>query len=980
MTPPTTSPAPERKARALIDAALDAAGWAVQSRAEMNLAARRGVAVREYVMRGEHGYADYQLFVDEKPVGVVEAKPVGHTLSGVQIQARKYSEGLPDELSPPLRPLPFMYSSTGMETLFLNDLDPQPRSRRLFAFHRPETLAEWLRQQPLGEWVAGWRVRGPSPVNPHPEKEGGNGGGQVGASPAGLEGRNLDLARPATLRARLRAMPDVHIPGLWPNKAEAITRLERSFYDDRPRALIQMATGSGKTKLAITAAYRLIKYAGARRVLFLVDRSNLGEQAEKEFQSYVAPDINRKFTELYNVQRLTSNTIAESAKVVITTIQRLYSMLSGQAELDPELEEHSAYEAGVTPAQPVTVTYNPAIPVELFDVIFIDECHRSIYSIWRQVVEYFDAHLVGLTATPAKHTFGFFNKNLVMEYGHEQAVADGVNVDFDVYNIRTRITQDGATVVAEPGVMLGHRDKQTRQLRWQQADEDYTYAGSELDRNVVARDQIRTIVRTFKAKLFGEIFPGRREVPKTLIFAKDDSHAEDIVEIVREEFGRGDQFAQKITYKTTGDDPRQLIQDFRTSFWPRIAVTVDMIATGTDIKPIEIVMFMRSVRSRLLFDQMKGRGVRVIDKHELRAVTPDAHAKDHFVIVDCVGVCDAEMHDPRPLERNRTVAFSKLLEHVASGGTNEDYLSSLASRLARLDQQCGGDERAQIARVSGGTTLENLAQAIFKAIAPEKQEEAARQELGIEEDADPTPQQLQQVAERLGKQAVRPLATNPALRRLLLEIKHTVEQVIDEVSTDEVIEAGKSADAKAKAKGLVASFEQYLEEHKDEIDALQFFYSQPHGQRLRYKDIKDLAAAIKAPPRQWTPDKLWRAYETVAKDRVRPASGERLLTDIVSLVRFALHRDAELKPFADQVRERFVAWMAQQETRGRQFNPQQRRWLEMMRDHIATSLEIGLDDLDYTPFSSEGGLGRAQQVFGGELGKVLRELNEALAA
>ncbi|HEX9639020.1 MAG TPA: DEAD/DEAH box helicase family protein, partial [Acidobacteriota bacterium] len=414
---------PEQQARELIDAALGAAGWLVQGRDEINLSAGRGVAVCEYALKPGHGYADYLLFLDEKPVGVVEAKPAGHTLSGVQTQAEKYLTGLPDELSPPIRPLPFLYSSTGTETMFRCDLDPDPRSRRVFSFHRPETFADWLRQTPLAEWVEGWRA------------------------PQELKRRDLDLTRPATLRSRLRAMPDVYIPGLWANKVEGITRLEESLYHNRPRALIQMATGSGKTKLAITSSYRLIKYAGARRILFLVDRSNLGEQAEKEFQSYFAPDINRKFTELYNVQRLTSNTIAESAKVVITTIQRLYSMLSGEPELDPELEEHSQYDTGaLVPGQPVHVAYNTAIPIEYFDVIWIDECHRSIYSIWREVVEYFDAFLIGLTATPAKHTFGFFNKNLVMEYGHEQAVADGVNVDFDVYNIRTRITREGSTI------------------------------------------------------------------------------------------------------------------------------------------------------------------------------------------------------------------------------------------------------------------------------------------------------------------------------------------------------------------------------------------------------------------------------------------------------------------------------------------------------------------------------------------------------
>ena len=333
--------------------------------------------------------------------------------------------------------------------------------------------------------------------------------------------------------------------------------------------------------------------------------------------------------------------------------------------------------------------YNAIYPPEYFDVIVIDECHRSIYTLWRQVLEYFDAFLIGLTATPAKQTFGFFNKNLVMEYDHERAVADGVNVDFEIYNIRTKITGSGSTIEATPDTMVEYRDRQTRQRRWERPDEDITYDAKELDRRVVAKDQIRTIIRTFRDRLFTDIFPRRREVPKTLIFAKDDSHAEDIVGIVRDEFGRGNAFCQKITYKVTAANPRDLIQSFRNSFEPRIAVTVDMIATGTDIRPIEIVMFMRTVKSRVLFEQMKGRGVRVIDAHELKAVTPDADAKTHFVIVDCVGMTDIEPGDTQPLERKKTVPFKALLEHVAMGGTNPDVLSSLASRLSRLAKRCG---------------------------------------------------------------------------------------------------------------------------------------------------------------------------------------------------------------------------------------------------------------------------------------------------
>src|SRR5436190_516444 len=669
MSPAGSKNAPEAKAREKIDLLLPQAGWLVQDREDMNLTASNAIAVREFKLEKGHGYVDYLLFVDGNALGVVEAKPAGYSFTSVEVQAKKYVEGLPASLTAPQKPLPFAYISTGEETVFINMLDPQPRSRPIFAFHRPETLREWLTADTLDGWLA-----------------------QSG----GFYVRDGDT-KPSTLRARVRAMPPVELPGLWPNKVRAIISLEKSLFDDRPRALVQLATGTGKTLLAVAEIYRLIKFGGARRVLFLVDRANLGEQAEKEFQGFRTPDDNRKFNELYNVQRLTSNTIGSSSKVVISTIQRLYSILKGEPELDPEAEEHTPMDDDPTPSkEPLPVVYSEAIPPEFFDVIFIDECHRSIYSLWRQVLEYFDGYLLGLTATPAKHTYGFFNQNVVMEYPHERAVADGVNCDYEVYRIRTSITSAGSTIEAGPGTMVGYRDRQTRRMRWEAPDETLTYSGADLDRNVVAPDQIRLIVQTFRDKVLRETVPDRSEaVPKTLIFAKDDSHAEDIVKIVREEFGKGNEFCQKITYKVTSAKPADLIQSFRNSYNPRIVVTVDLIATGTDIKPIEIVMFMRSVKSRVLFEQMKGRGVRVINADELRAVTPDAKAKTHFLIVDCVGVCEARLADTKPLEKNPSVTLKGLLDHVAARGTKDDYLSSLASRIARIDKQCAAEDRQQ---------------------------------------------------------------------------------------------------------------------------------------------------------------------------------------------------------------------------------------------------------------------------------------------
>jgi type I restriction enzyme, R subunit len=949
---------PEQKARQAIDAALEAAGWCVQDEEDMNLGAGVGVAVREFSMARGNGRADYLLFVDGQAVGALEAKAEGFTLTGVEGQSRKYSDGLPDYLHAPVVPLPFLYESTGVETRFTNRLDPHPRSRRVFAPHRPETIQEWLAAEPLAQWIEPWRDA-------------------IGEAPPELA--SAGELPPSSLRTRLQTLPVAEMPDLWSNQRRAVANLEASLSDDRPRSLIQMSTGSGKSRAAVASIYRLIKFGGARRVLFLVDRSNLGKQAEDEFATYRSYDDNRKFTELYNVQRLTKNKIGSSSKVVITTIQRLYSMLRGEPELDPELEEESGFERQ-DPGPVQEVAYSAAIPPEYFDVIFIDECHRSIYTLWRQVLEYFDAYLVGLTATPAKHTFGFFNRNLVMEYNYEDAVADGVNVDFDIYRIRTRITEQGSMIEAGPGVVVEHRERNTRRRRWEAPDEDIRYTQNQLDRDVVAKDQIRTIVRTFKQKLFTEIFPGRSNVPKTLVFAKDDSHAEDVVEIFREEFARGNEFCSKITYKSTEKKAEDLIQDFRTGYNPRIAVTVDMIATGTDVRPIEIVMFLRTVKSRVLYEQMKGRGGRVVKPDELRSVTPDAKAKTHFVLLDCVGVSESPMNDTRPLDRKKFVSFKKLLRRVSHGGTDPELVSSLASRLARLDLQFGPPEHERVEALTEGTSLRAITRGMVAALDADAHIQHARERFALPPEEEPSEKQVETAARELITEAVKPLAHNPQLRKLLLELKQHFDQIIDEISQDELLEAAPAPEVREKARQLVHSFEDYLKEHRDEIDALQFFYSQPYERRLRFEDIRALADAIGAPPRNWTPERLWRAYEQLDADRVRGASSERLLTDVVSLVRYALHQTEALVPYGEQVHRRFEGWLAQQETAGREFSQEQLRWLGMIRDHVAQSLEIDVEDFDLTPFVEEGGLGKAGEVFGEEFAGLIAELNEVLAA
>ena len=915
---------PEQQARIKIDRQLEAAGWQVQDREDMNLHAGRGVAMREFHLKT--GFADYLLCVDGKAIGAVEAKKVGTTLSGVHHQSQKYSVGLPDLPQAWHRPLPFLYESTGVETCFTNGLDPDPRSRRVFCFHRPETLADWASQSD-------------------------------------------------TLRRRLRHMPPLITEGLWPPQIEAITNLERSLAADRPRALIQMATGSGKTFAAVTAAYRLIKFANARRVLFLVDRGNLGRQALGEFQGYVTPDDGRKFNELYNVQHLTTNYFDDVSRVCITTIQRLYSVLKGEEEgLDPDLEERSMDElAGVFGRDTKTVVYNADVPPEYFDHIFIDECHRSIYNLWRGVVEYFDAYLTGLTATPSKQTFGFFNQNLVMEYPRQRAVADGINVDGSVYRIRTRITEEGSTI--QSGLVVEKRDRLTRAQRWDQLDEDLAYAPKQLDSDVVSESQIRTVVRAFKERLFSEIFPGREEVPKTIIFAKDDSHAEDIVRIVREEFGRGNEFCQKITYKVAGIKPDYLIAEFRNYYYPRIAVTVDMIATGTDIKPVEALLFMRLVKSANLFEQMLGRGTRIIHPTDLRAVTPDAQVKDRFVIIDAVGVVEHPKVDVQTLDRKPSLSFPKLLDRLALGAADEDTLSTLAGRLARLARNASQRDDYDLAVVSGGQTLRDLANTLLDAVDPDQQYGAAQAETGSDS---PTEAQIQAAAEGLMKQAAMIFAANPELRQALKDIQRRSEQVIDDVSIDEVRAAGFDEDASAEARGTVESFRQFIEDNNDEITALQLIFSQPQRQqRLTLAHVKALAEEITRYRPTWTTETLWSAYAQLERDKVRGAKAQRALTDLISLVRCVVQLEDELVPYPNLVLHRYEEWLAAQEAAGREFTPEQRQWLDRIAEAVGLNLAFTQEDFqDY--FFDEGGLLAARRLFGAALPGLLDELNEVL--
>ena len=921
---------PEQLARDKIDSALVRCGWVIQNNNKINLKAAPGVAIREY--RTDIGPADYVLFVDGQAVGIIEAKRAeeGVHLSFHETQSEAYSKASFKYIGK--KEIPFVYESTGELTRFTDFRDPQPRSRPVFSFHRPETFSDWLKND-------------------------------------------------KSLRAALLDIPALPTTGLRDCQITAINTLEQSFKDNKPKALIQMATGSGKTFTAITFIYRLLKYAKPKRILFLVDTKNLGEQAEQEFMAFVPNDDNRKFTELYGVTRLKSSYIPADNQVYISTIQRMYSILKG-TELDESAEETNPNE--FQQKEPAPVAYTEKVPIEFFDFIVIDECHRSIYNLWKQVLDYFDVFQVGLTATPDNRTFGYFNKNLVSDYGYEKAVIDGVLVPYNVFTIETKITKNGSRI--SMGEKVDKRERLTRKKFWESVDEDIEYAGKQLDRDIVNPDTIRTILRAFKENA-PAMFPdridaeGRFELPKTLIFAKSDSHAEDIIDIARIEFGAGNQFCKKITYRSE-EDPKSVLSQFRNEYYPRIAVTVDMIATGTDIRPLEVLVFMRDVKSRSYYEQMKGRGTRTCSLEDLKAKgTPSAkYSKDHFVIIDAIGVEGSQKTDSRPLEKKPGMSLKDLLQNVAMGNTQEEILSTLANRLIRLDKQINNREKASFAEQANGHTINHVVKQLLNAHDPDtvnSLESIVRSQMPNE-----APAIIDQAIARQHQQLIEEAVAvfhNPELRQYIVDVRKKYDQVIDTVNLDEVTNIGWVKDQQAAAALTISNFTAWIHAHKDEITALQIFYGQPYQRRqLTYTMIKDLCDKISTEQPLLAPAQVWRAYE-----QLKQASGsaKNELVALVSLIRKVSGIDANLTGYDKTVDKNFQDWVFKKQAGGTtKFTPEQMQWLRMIKDYVAASFHMDKEDFELDPFNKNGGLGKMWQLFGEKTDEIIGELNEVLAA
>lgn len=914
---------PEQKAREQIDKRLELSGWVIQDLSGVNPMASLGVAVREYPT--STGPVDYALFVDGKPVGVVEAKKdeLGESITVVEQQSGRYANSTFKYITTDYK-IRFAYEATGQITRFTDYNDIKYRSRAVFSFHRPETLLALL-------------------------------------------------SKDYTVRNNLKTVPEFDTTGFRKCQITAIQNLDKSFAENRPKALVQMATGAGKTFTAITSAYRLLKYGKMKRILFLVDTKSLGEQAEREFLAYTPNDDNRSFSQLYGVRRLNSSYIPNDIQICISTIQRMYSILKGE-EIDESAEEESLFEQKGADSQTAKeVVYNEKYPPEFFDCIIVDECHRSIYNVWNQVLEYFDAFIVGLTATPDKRTFAFFNQNVVSEYSREQAIIDGVNVGEDIFLIETEVTKNGAHIMKQ---QIEYRDRMTRAKRWKQMDDDLEYTASNMDRDVVNPSQIRTVIRTFKENLPTQLFPHRHEVPKTLIFAKTDSHADDIIQIVREEFGEGNEFCQKITCQA--EHPETVLSAFRNDYYPRIAVTVDMIATGTDVKPIECLIFMRDVRSKNYFEQMKGRGTRTLGKDDLQKVTPSAtENKDHFVIVDAVGVTKSKKTETRTLERKPSVSMKELMMNVAMGSKDEDILTSLANRVIRLNSQMTERERTEFSN-SVGSSAGNIAQRLLDAFDPDII--SVKAGVDLSDDHEPTEDEKAKIDEarkELITQAVQPFF-NPEVRTYIENVRRSHEQIIDSVNIDSTVFAGYDTDRQANSDRIIKTFHEFIEENKDEILALRIIYDQRYKDRpMAIAQLKALYEKLKA--QNITVERLWECYAIKKPEKVKRGTLAQL-TDLISIIRFEMGYADNLTPFADRVNYNFMQWTLRRNAGNVHFTDEQMEWLRLIKDHIAVSLSIVPEDLDLSPFDRKGGLGRFYDVFGNEYKAILQEMNLELVA
>lgn len=853
---------PEEKARIKIDQWFADAGWKVINRDDYEPTCT-AVAIREGLLKGNLE-ADYFLFINGKAVGVLEAKreETDAFASKVCEQAALYAKSVPNIYQTYQNPLPFIFTSNGKELYFCDFREKNSNFKQIMSIPTPRELVKEL----------------------------------------GIEDTFAGL-------------PTLKKKGLRDCQYEAVTELEKSFRTGQKRALMVLATGAGKTYTACLAAYRMLSYTPMRRVLFLVDRNNLGKQAENEFGTFRLTENGDAFNTIFTVNRLRSSSIPSDSNVVISTIQRLFSFLKGEDIEDSDDDDDNE------PTEEVTLPPNPNLPHDYFDMIIIDECHRSIYGNWRKVLEYFDtARLVGLTATPIPETMAFFNNNRIVNYTLEKSILDGVNVDCRIYRIKTQVTENGGAILE--GERLKEETRYTGEVKTVSSKEAKTYTNKELNRSIINPAQIKLILSTYRDVVYTELFndpqrePNMEYLPKTLIFALNEAHATNIVQIAKEVFVRDDdRFVQKITY--SAGDSNELIRQFRNDKDFRIAVTCTLVATGTDVKPLEVVIFMRDVESEPLYIQMKGRGVRTIGDEQLRNVTPNAFSKDCFYLVDAVGVTEHEKTAPTAVDEptTKTITLKELLERISHGYIPDEYLKRLAATLARIYNKADNSQREEFARLAH-EDMKVLSARIYDAL-----------EKGI---LPPFVDTNEPNLERKG--LVSPLANHADARKYLLILAAGFVNTLMP-GEDTLISKGFSVE---EAKSTTEAFETFCKEHADEIEALRIIYNN-EGEAITYSMLKDLENKLKLANNHFTSKQLWNSYAIVNPKTVRRSTTKEesdALTNIIQLVRFAFHQIERLDSVVTTAKQYFNLWMGQTQ---REITDKQREVISRIVDYIASN-------------------------------------------
>lgn len=832
---------PEEKARKKIDMLLKKAGWSIVPRDQYSPGVS-AVAIEEGILKGNLE-ADYLLFLEGKAIGVLEAKKESVSLDDVVAnQAENYTHKLLPMYQYWENPLPLIYLSNGKELLFKNAKIPGSTYQKLDAMHTPKEMVK-------------------------------------------LAGINSFFA----------GLPTLDPKGLRACQYEAITNLEASFRNSQRKALIVLATGAGKTFTACLAAYRFLAYTPARRVLFLVDRNNLGKQAEGAFGDFKLTENGEPFSTIYTTERLRSGKISDKTNLVICTIQRLFSVITGQ-ELQDDDDGESSFESDTQPD--VELNGQLLLPPDFFDLIIVDECHRSIYGRWRKVLEYFkEARIIGLTATPGDETMAFFNNNRVVNYTLEKSIVDEINVDCRVYRIRTSATENGGEI--HKGEKYREITTYTGEKRMTRAVEATPYQANDLDRAVINPEQIKLVLESYKNAVYSELYPSRDPniayIPKTLIFAKSDAHADNIIKIIREQVfpGQCPEFAQKITY--SAGDSNALIKNFRNDKKFRIAVTVTLVATGTDVKPLEVLIFMRDVNSESLYVQMKGRGVRTITDDALRNVTPNADSKDIFYLVDAIGVTEHVKNSQAPEPTDGVnISLEKLLEQITHGYLPDDNLRLLAARLARINSKSTEEQRAEFTDLAG-MEMKEIASNIYEAF-----ENGSLAAAPFESSNQPN---------ELRKALVQPLALHEKARKFLLILNAGFVKIL-QPGRDTLISTGFSVE---NAQETVTKFEEYVQAHRDEEEALRII-AENTGEPITYAMLEDLKKKFLAANSQFSIDNLWHSYKVVNQDTVVPfkdATEKEALTNLIQLVRFSLKMIPELRSLVPLAAQRFELWCGQ---------------------------------------------------------------------